>query len=508
MKKLSVITSAFVLLFVPLFVTAHQGELDYRGGHEQNGVYHFHVEWMNESQKKNYEKFSQNLCNRVLKRIQKYPSQGERLAQRIEKRYSIRCEIAYKSSTSSSSQPKAYHFIDRKYIRDDANKLNTDDNDDQKHLRGDENAVITITVYTDYQCPFCGRFHKTIQEVLQKYPQTVNIVYRHYPLSFHQNAFAAANAAECAAGLGGNSAFWKYSELLFEKGTEPDNYAEYATEIGLSGYEFRKCIEENKYEDLINKHIGYSKDAGVTGTPSSFACHNLSDRCEKISGAQPFSNLQQILDDLIKNPHQKSSSSGGSVSSPFGPPSLPEENQVKKIRHPISGNDHINGDKNSKVSVITYTDFECPFCKRHRGTLNDLADKYSKNEVNFIYRHFPLSFHKNARQAALAAECAWDQAGNSAFWSYSMLLFENGTDDESIKNHARKLDLDMLAFNSCLTTEKFAAKIQEHINNGKEDGVAGTPINFICENATLECARVSGAQPIEAFTKVIDGYLK
>ena len=87
---------------------------------------------------------------------------------------------------------------------------------DQDHILGNLNAPVKLIEYSDLQCPFCGRFHPTMQRVVKEYGDQVAWVYRHFPLeSIHPNARPLANASECAANLGGNDSFWKFVDAVF-----------------------------------------------------------------------------------------------------------------------------------------------------------------------------------------------------------------------------------------------------------------------------------------------------
>ena len=129
-------------------------------------------------------------------------------------------------------------------------------------------------------------------------------------------------------------------------------------------------------------------------------------------------------------------------------------------------------------------------------------------KVNWIYRHFPLSFHPNAQKAAEASECAFEQGGNDKFWEYADVLFTKGADNTQLATYAADLGLDVDAFQKCLDSGKYAQKIADEESGGQTAGVNGTPGNIIINNKTGEKRLVSGAQAYESFQKIIDEYLK
>lgn len=167
----------------------------------------------------------------------------------------------------------------------------------------------------------------------------------------------------------------------------------------------------------------------------------------------------------------------------------------------ISDSDYVFGDKNAKVVLIEYTDFECPFCAKHYDTAKKIKETYG-NKIAFVTRHFPLSFHAEAQKAAEAAECAGEQG---KFWQmYDYIFAANKAKDMSVdkwKAGAKKLGLSTAKFNDCLDTGKYAQKIADSANGGAAAGVDGTPATFV--NGEL----VSGALPFEQFKSMIDGLL-
>ena len=169
--------------------------------------------------------------------------------------------------------------------------------------------------------------------------------------------------------------------------------------------------------------------------------------------------------------------------------------------------DHVKGNANAQVSLIVYTDFECPFCKRHHPTLKQLETKYG-DKVNFVYRHFPLSFHPSAQKAAEGSECAAELGGNEAFWKYADEVFAlDQVTLDKLPGVAAKIGLNEAAFKTCLDSGKYAQKVKDQETQGAAEGVQGTPGNFVYNNKTKESKIVSGAVPLDSFVAVIDPML-
>ncbi|MBI4713853.1 DsbA family protein [Candidatus Uhrbacteria bacterium] len=168
---------------------------------------------------------------------------------------------------------------------------------DDDHLRGDKNAPITIIEYSDFECPFCGRFHPTMQQVMTDYSGKVRWVLRHYPLSFHPEALPAANAAECASE---QNKFWEYADKLFEKqdSLSKDYYKQLATELGLNVSQWQTCFDNSKYSDKIEAQYQGGVSAGVTGTPGSFIIDEDGNAIP-IKGALPYSSVSSAIDQLL-----------------------------------------------------------------------------------------------------------------------------------------------------------------------------------------------------------------
>jgi len=173
------------------------------------------------------------------------------------------------------------------------------------HVRGNlEKAEVVIVEFSDTECPFCQRFHPTMQQVAEEYGDQVAWVYRHFPLdSLHPKARKEAEATECAAELGGNDGFWAYTDRLYEvtpsnNGLPESQLAEIATEVGLDSAKFQDCLDSGKYADKVQSHVQDAMASGGNGTPYSVAI-SLDGQIVPINGAQLFSSVKSTIDSLL-----------------------------------------------------------------------------------------------------------------------------------------------------------------------------------------------------------------
>jgi protein-disulfide isomerase len=161
-----------------------------------------------------------------------------------------------------------------------------------------------------------------------------------------------------------------------------------------------------------------------------------------------------------------------------------------------TGGRPVRGPANAPVEIIEFSDFECPFCLNAFPTVTQVLKAYG-DRIRFVYRHYPLPNHPNAKPAAEASACAAEQ---NQFWPYHDRLFSapGKLSAADLKQHAVELGLDTAAFNACVDSHKFAQDVTADFAAGNEVGVNGTPAFFINGRA------VSGAQPFSVFKRVID----
>lgn len=181
----------------------------------------------------------------------------------------------------------------------------------------------------------------------------------------------------------------------------------------------------------------------------------------------------------------------------------------------VMASDHIRGNKDADVSLIEYSDFECPFCKvfHTSGTGEKLLEKYG-NKINWVYRHFPLSFHEPmATKEAQMSECVAELSGNEKFWEFTDWIYQtteaggNGLPETELVKKAVALGIAENTFLDCFRSNKYQQRIKTDIEEGSKAGVKGTPTTVVLNNKTGKAVLVSGAQSVEVFQKAIEAVL-
>jgi len=205
---------------------------------------------------------------------------------------------------------------------------------------------------------------------------------------------------------------------------------------------------------------------------------------------------------------------------------------------PVTEEDHVRGSISAPVKLIDYSDYECPYCKRHHATLNTLIENYEDSEFAWVYRHFPIpQLHKKAIPESIAAECVAVQARSEGFWSFTDTIYEvtpanDGLDISLLPEYAESAGAtDREVFQTCIDNEETRAHVEAEMEDGVNAGATGTPyglftsereINRRTRNAIYAelqainavqlivfaedgfSVGLSGALPLETLTGIID----
>src|SRR5450631_56171 len=372
--------------------------------------------------------------------------------------------------------------------------------------RGAKATKVTMVEFSDFQCPFCKRSEPTVKGVLDKYGKDLALVWMNQPLPFHDHAMDAATAFQAAARQGADKA-WKLHDKMYENNTALTraDIEKYAGDVGLNVAKWKKDWDDPKIKDEVSQDMKVGTAAGANGTPTFF----INGR--QLVGAQEASAFEKIIDDEIKEADALIKKGTplrdiytkrietAALAAPAPSPSAAPDDQGGKFDVHV-GDAPVKGPASAPITLVAWSDFQCPFCSRAVPTVRQVEDAY-KGKVRIAFKQFPLPFHDKAHLAAEAALAANEQG---KFWQMHDKLFANqqALDRPSLEKYAQELGLDMAKFKAALDSGKFKDKVDAEDKEGAAFGVTGTPTFFI--NGT----RLVGAQPFESFKAAIDKELK
>ncbi len=371
-------------------------------------------------------------------------------------------------------------------------------------FKGGQAPLVTIVEFSDFQCPYCSRASARVDELLEIYGDKIQLRFRHNPLSFHKSARGAAKATLAARVQG---KFWEMHDILFanQRELQPEKLLEYAREIELNLVHFEADLKHPDLDKIIDEDIRVAQLFGARGTPNFF----INGR--KLAGARPIEAFKLIIDEEIKRakaliregtPRDQiyaqltahGATEAGAPLKPRAKPSLLADETVYKVS--LGKRYNAKGPKSALITIVEFSEFQCPYCSKVGPTLKRVKEKYGK-KVRLIFKHNPLPFHKHAKLAAQAALAAGAQG---KFWQMHDLLFENqrALERSDLNSYARKLGLKMRRFKSHLKSKKFLPQIEADQKLARSVGANGTPTFFI------NGRKLIGAQPFENFEKLID----
>jgi protein-disulfide isomerase len=382
-------------------------------------------------------------------------------------------------------------------------------------LRGSPDALVTIVVVSDFQCPYCKRVEPTMAAILQAFPGKVREGWKHFPLPGHGKAEPAAIVAEEARAQGGDAKFWAVHDKLFASAPALDrpDLERVALEAGLDVAKVRAALDQAKHRDRIRRDMDLCRSLGVNATPT------LLVNGRKVAGALPVEQLKPIVEEELRKAEalvasgtaprdvyaklqEKASRSvvylpGGA---PRPPPKAPPAPAASAARVPLRPDDPARGPASAKVTIALFSDFQCPFCSRVEPTLRQLEQAFP-GQLRVVWKHRPLPFHKEARPASEAAEAAREQG---KFWEMHdrLMAHQSSLSASLFESTAREIGLDLPRFKKALEAHAGARRIDEDGALASSVGASGTPTLFI------NCRRLAGAYPFETFKPIVEEELR
>jgi protein-disulfide isomerase len=340
--------------------------------------------------------------------------------------------------------------------------------------RGPADALVTLVEFSDYQCPFCRQAHATVTQVEKKYAGKVRVVMKQYPLvSLHPQAMAAAKAA-IAAGMQGR--YWEMHDRLFGSSQlDPDTLERYAKEIGLDVDRWKRDQADSKVAATIQRDMDLATNVNVSGTPAFFV-----NGRRLPGGAAPLDAFSSLVDEELNKAEAMvrqgvpasqvyAKIQERSVASAVPPP------VVKKVEAPADAASF--GPAMAKVTIVQWSDFQCPYCARSAPLVEQLRQAYPK-DVRFVFRHLPLPMHPDAPNAAKAGVAAQAQG---KFWQMHdwMYAHQRELDRASLEKAAASFGMDLAKFKAVMDNPSTDARIKADMQAAQGVGVSATPTFFV-----------------------------
>ena len=339
----------------------------------------------------------------------------------------------------------------------------------------------------------------------KEYGDKVRIVFKHNPLSFHKDAPYAAQAS-IAAGMQGK--FWPMHDKLFAnmrklKVADVDGYAK---AVGVDMTKYKADVNSSKVKAMVAADQALARKVGARGTPNFFV------NGKQLSGAQPFARFKTAIDAELKAAEaalkkgvSKKALYATQVKKNYKAPTKRPNNKrpaadTKTVYKVPAGNSYAKGPKDALVTIIEFSEFQCPFCKRVLPTMDKIVKEYG-DKVRIVFKHNPLPFHKDAPYAAQASLAAGMQG---KFWPMHDKLFENmrKLKKDQVDGYAKAVGLDMAKYNTDVNSAAVKQQVAADQKIARQFGARGTP-NFFINGRKL-----TGARPFPAFKTIIDEEIK
>ncbi len=370
---------------------------------------------------------------------------------------------------------------------------------------GPANAPITIVEWSDYACGFCNYAQPTLDKLRRLYPGQVRIVHRALPLD-DDNVVAFEGALAAAA----QGRFRPMHDRLFAAQGKVDRATIelIARELGLDMVRFRADLDSGTYRDAIAADINDARTLGVSGTPAFF----MNGR--PVHGSQPLRVFAAMVEEELVHARELRAAqpgitdlyaamvAGGKPTADAPPETTNQVSELvttKLYRVGVGLPGHQIGPDDAPVTIVEWSDFQCPYCQHEAPVLAQARLKYG-DKIRVIYRHFPVMGHRNAE---LAAEAGVAAAMQGKFWEFHDQVFLNfgHLTRADLETYARTIGLDLDAFKAALDDRRYRDVVMAEAASAEALGVTGTPTLFINGQA------VPGAIDPDRMAKAIDTHL-
>lgn len=380
--------------------------------------------------------------------------------------------------------------------------------------QGPADAPVTIVVFSDFQCSFCGRAASIMDRLLEleEYQGKIRLVFKHYPLDFHRQAKSASRAAMAA---GEQDKFWAMHDMIFDnqsalRGKDTAQVKEltagFAEQLGLDVEQFEADFDKQAYATEIQEDLQLAEKLDLSGTPQFFV------NGFHVPGAQPLEIFRQVVDMQLELAAEKRgegvpadqmyqtlvAANRAEAQARAEIDAKPPEPEQIVAMVPVDKDDAVKGSADKAlVTIVEFSDFQCPHCRTASSTVEQIEQEYG-DKVRVVFKHRPMSFHPQAEEAAKLAIAAQEEG---KFWQMHDLLFENQQalrQEETFVELGKKVGLSKKEVDKALASEAYGERVDEDVKLAREVGAHGTPTFYV------NGIQVVGALPFRDFKPLID----
>ncbi len=363
---------------------------------------------------------------------------------------------------------------------------------------GPADAPITIVSWSDHACGFCYRVQPTLATLDALYPGMIRWVHRTLPLDEDQTVTAEAALAAAAQG-----AFVPMSDRLYAVAGRVDRAGVelIARELGLDMVRFRADLDTHAYRPQIQADEEDARKLGLTGTPAFF----INGR--PIHGNQPLKVFVDTIDEELVRARTTSGGYDALVATGKPAADMPGGTEHPEFTLDASATyrmglglpGHQLGPDTALVTVVVWSDFQCPFCARSAPVLQQLRSKFG-DEVRIVFRHLAMTSH---RKAQLAAEAAIAAAEQGKFWAFHDRVFAQfgSLDRADLEAFAKDAGLDMARFTVALDDRRYHELVVTEGATALATGVDGTPTMFVNGQPVV------GSRDIATMERIVQAHL-
>lgn len=324
---------------------------------------------------------------------------------------------------------------------------------------GDLDSPVSIVVFADLECPFSAATFPVLQQLVEKDPAHIHLIVKQFPLSIHEHAELAGEAADAA---GAQGKYFEMADLIQanQRQMTRAQYLHYARYLHLDVKEFARDLDEHRYRASVKSDLAEGVALGVNSTPTLLINGRM------LKGSQSPEALEAaIQQSLAPADRARPAEDSNGELAPVDMSQLARDPTAER------------GSPSAPITIVEFADFQCPFCRRAEEPLAQLLAQPGA-PVRYIFRNFPLDFHEHAE---LAAEAALAARAQGKFWQMHDLLFANQRDlsRDKLIQIAADLHLDVARFSSDLDSGKYKADVAADRLLGVNANVNGTPTFFI-----------------------------